>query len=138
MSVLYWLVIGFLTVRWLLLGKIEILTIILLVIAYSYLILKCINRVLNLILRIRDYKLHKEYKHLFEQFKTMHKLRYKAYFSGNNEEIKMMSEVIESTGELLIKTGEERLKVGKVSKRNRRELVEMIDTTKKLMTTVQS
>ena len=50
----------------------------------------------------------------------------------------MMSEVIESTGELLIKTGEERLKVGKVSKRNRRELVEMIDTTKKLMTTVQS
>lgn len=68
----------------------------------------------------------------------MHKLRYKAYFSGNNEEIKMMSEVIESTGELLIKTGEERLKVGKVSKRNRRELVEMIDTTKKLMTTVQS
>lgn len=138
LSALYWLVIGFLTVRWLLLGKIDVLTMILLAVAYFYIILKCITCVLNLILKREDYKLHKECKQLFEQLKIMHKARYKAYFSGNDEEIETLSEGIESTGELLITIGEERLKDGKVSKRIRKELIEMIDTTKKLMTTVQS
>lgn len=138
LSTLYWLVIGFLTVRWLLLGKIDILTMILLAVAYFYIILKCVTCVLNLILKREDYKLHKECKQLFEQLKTMHKARCKAYFSGNDEEIENLSEGIESTGELLITIGEERLKDGKVSKRIRKELIEMIDTTKRLMTTVQS
>lgn len=138
LSTLYWLVFGFLTVRWLLLGKIDILTMILLAVAYFYIILKCVTCVLNLILKREDYKLNKECKQLFEQLKTMHKARYKAYFSGNDEEIENLSEGIESTGELLITIGEERLKDGKVSKRIRKELIEMIDTTKRLMTTVQS
>lgn len=138
LSTLYWLVIGFLTVRWLLLGKIDILTMILLAVAYFYIILKCVTCVLILILKREDYKLHKECKQLFEQLKTMHKARCKAYFSGNDEEIENLSEGIESTGELLITIGEERLKDGKVSKRIRKELIEMIDTTKRLMTTVQS
>lgn len=138
LSTLYWLVIGFLTVRWLLLGKIDILTMILLAVAYFYIILKCVTCVLNLILKREDYKLQKECKQLFEQLKTMHKARCKAYFSGNDEEIENLSEGIESTGELLITIGEERLKDGKVSKRIRKELIEMIDTTKRLMTTVQS
>ena len=119
LSTLYWLVIGFLTVRWLLLGKIDILTMILLAVAYFYIILKCVTCVLNLILKREDYKLHKECKQLFEQLKTMHKARCKAYFSGNDEEIENLSEGIESTGELLISIGEERLKDGKVSKRIR-------------------
>lgn len=138
LSTLYWLVFGFLTVRWLLLGKIDILTMILLAVAYFYIILKCVTCVLNLILKREDYKLNKECKQLFEQLKTMHKARYKAYFSGNDEEIENLSEGIESMGELLITIGEERLKDGKVSKRIRKELIEMIDTTKRLMTTVQS
>lgn len=138
LSTLYWLVFGFLTVRWLLLGKIDILTMILLAVAYFYIILKCVTCVLNLILKREDYKLNKECKQLFEQLKIMHKARYKAYFSGNDEEIENLSEGIESTGELLITIGEERLKDGKVSKRIRKELIEMIDTTKRLMTTVQS
>ncbi len=138
LSTLYWLVFGFLTVRWLLLGKIDILTMILLAVAYFYIILKCVTCVLNLILKREDYKLNKECKQLFEQLKTMHKARYKAYFSGNDEEIENLSEGIESTGELLITIGEERLKDGKLSKRIRKELIEMIDTTKRLMTTVQS
>lgn len=138
LSTLYWLVIGFLTVRWLLLGKIDILTMILLAVAYFYIILKCVTCVLNLILKREDYKLQKECKQLFEQLKTMHKARCKAYFSGNDEEIENLSEGIESTGELLITIGEERLKDGKVSKRIRKELIEMINTTKRLMTTVQS
>ena len=138
LSTLYWLVFGFLTVRWLLLGKIDILTMILLAVAYFYIILKCVTCVLNLILKREDYKLNKECKQLFEQLKTMHKARYKAYFSGNDEEIENLSEGIESTGELLITIGEERLKDGKLSKRIRKELIKMIDTTKRLMTTVQS
>ncbi len=94
LSTLYWLVFGFLTVRWLLLGKIDILTMILLAVAYFYIILKCVTCVLNLILKREDYKLNKECKQLFEQLKTMHKARYKAYFSKMMKKLRICQKAL--------------------------------------------
>lgn len=136
-SALYWIAVGYLTVR-LLLGKANVLTEIVLVIAYFNLLLKGMDGILCLILKIQDYKLHKTYKKGFLYFKTMHKIRYKLYFSGDSDEIATYSKEIESMGKLLVSVGEERINDKKISKKIRKELIEMVDTTKKLMATIQS
>lgn len=116
-------------------GKADVLCIIAVCITYFGFLM---NGIVWLVKVIASYKTHKIYKKGYDYLKAVHKARYKLYFSGDKVEIEVYSKEIERYGKMLISIGEKRLKDEKLSKRMRSEVQEIIDGTKKLMTTIQS
>ena len=133
-SVLYWIAVCDITLRFIM-GKADVLCIIAVCITYAGFLL---NGILSLINLIITYKAQKVYKEGYDYLKAVHKARYKLYFSGDKEEIEIYSKEIERYGNVLISIGEDRMKKEKLSKKLRNEIQEIIDGTKKLMTTTQS
>lgn len=133
-SVLYWIAVCDITLRFIM-GKADVLCTIAICITYFGFLM---NGIAWLFKVITTYKTHKVYKEGYEYLKAVHKARYKLYFSGDKEEIEVYSEEIERYGSTLISIGENRLKDEKMNKRIRNEVQDIIDGTKKLMTTTQS
>ncbi|MGN1301840.1 MAG: hypothetical protein ACI4U9_04905 [Clostridia bacterium] len=133
-SVLYWIAVCDITLRFIM-GKADVMCIIAVCITYAGFLL---NGILSLVKIISTYKAHKVYKEGYDYLKAVHKARYKLYFSGDKEEIETYSKEIERYGNILISIGEDRMKDAKLSKKIRKEIQEIIDGTKKLMTTTQS
>lgn len=78
-----------------------------------------------------------EYKKGFTYLKGIHTKRYKLYFTGTEDEIKLYSEEIKRYGDTLIRIGEENIKSYNFSKNMSQKIEDIVDETKKLMTSIK-
>lgn len=131
-----WLVLSFgwffyITIKFLM-GKADIFSTICMFVCYSYLALILI---LNIVLKILQYKTYKFLVNEFEYLQAVHDARYKLYFTGDREKVEEYSAEIERFGNVLLDVCKTAISSNLLSKKRIKNVEEIINQTKKLMIT---
>lgn len=133
--VLSWLCLFYITVKFLL-GKANTFSTIYMSICYSilalYLILSAIQKIVE---KLDNYKAYKAYEKGFEYLKSVHKARYRLYFTGTSQEIEAYSAEIERYGNAMLNVGEDYISNNLLSKKHIKRVKEILDQIPKLMST---
>lgn len=113
-------------------GKADIFSTICMFVCYSYLALILI---LNIVLKILQYKTYKFLVNEFEYLQAVHDARYKLYFTGDREKVEEYSAEIERFGNVLLDVCKTAISSNLLSKKRIKNVEEIINQTKKLMIT---
>ena len=136
MLVSFWLGPFYITVRFLL-GERDVTNIICMCICYSIwgldLILSIVTKILHI---VGSYKQYKVCKDGLEYLKAVHAARYRLYFTGTKEKVEEYSAKIERLGTVLLNVCEGSISNNQLSKKHTQKVKEILNQTKKLMTTV--
>lgn len=94
---------------------------------------------LDVIMLVQEAILCRNFEELYESIKTAEKERHKSYFIINSEQresnIKKWNDLLQKDSNQLIKTAEQTLRRGNLTKRQETKIREMVKETRKILTT---
>ncbi len=135
-SVFFWLWLSLITAKFLL-GKADTFSTVCMFLCYSVLALELIlSIVLKIVKFIMSYILYKTYTDGLTYLKAVHKERYKLYFTESKEKVEEYSAEIERYGTAMLEAGERAISNNLLSQKYTQRVQEILEQTKKLMTTV--
>jgi len=101
------------------------------------LILYGVNIFLNIVRIIRYNVLLGEYRYLYECLESFHKERYYLCFSGTKEEVDKYTKLVEECAGTILNVSIHLAKDSRATKKQAREIQEIVDKTKVLLETLQ-
>ena len=119
-----------------LLGKADTFSTVCMFVCYSIWSLNLLVIVVcKVIEKVTNYKAYKQYEEGFKYLEAVHKARYKLYFTGTSKEVETYSEEIERYGNAMLNEGQNKVSNNKHSKTQTKKVQEILNQTRKLMTT---
>lgn len=133
LSVISWLTIAHLSIRFLL-GDLDTFSTVCLTIFYVSMVLNIVVTVCcKIISKAMYFKQYKTFLEEYNYLKAVHNARYKLYFSSDKEKIEVYTQEIQHYGEALLIAGNYYIDNKIFSKKKMQEVHEIIDKTKELM-----
>ena len=130
-SVLSWLIIFYVTLKFLF-GKSDALSTVCMIGLALYLLLIAIQKIVK---KFANYKVYKEYEEGFKYLKSIHAARYRLYFTGTRKDVEAYSAEIERYGNAILSIGEDDISNNRLNKKTITKVMKILDQTRKLMST---
>ena len=130
-SVLSWLSIFYVTLKFLF-GKSDALSTVCMIGLALYFILIIIEKIVEIFV---NYKKYKEYKKGLKYLEALHKTRYRLYFTGTRKDVEAYSAEIKKYGNAILSIGEDDISNNRLNKKTITKVMKILDRTRKLMST---